>query len=154
MCKKCWIVVSLLLLIIAGGAYKFLIQGAVEQSSDGRMAIKLNEAERNLVLEEMRGFLASTQQIVAAANKKDIKQIIKSARAVGKAAQAAVPGSLMGKLPMEFKKLGFDTHTKFDLLAMNVEELEDEGQAMTQLAELLQNCVACHASYRIDLESK
>lgn len=154
MCKMCWGVVVVLVLVIAGGAYKFLIQGVTEQSSDGRMAIKLNENEKNLVLEEMRAFLLSTQQIVAAVNKKDLKQVEKSARAVGRAAQNAVPGTLMGKLPMEFKKLGVDTHNKFDLLAMDAEQLEDAAHSMNQLEELLQNCVACHASYRIELESR
>jgi hypothetical protein len=153
MCKVCWGVVAVLVLVIVGGAYKFMIQGVTEQSSDGRMAIKLNENEKNLVLEEMRAFLTSTQQIVASINNKDIKQVGKSARAVGRAAQDAVPGTLMGKLPMEFKKLGVDTHNKFDVMAMDAEQLEDSGHSMNQLAELLQNCVACHASYRIELES-
>lgn len=137
-----------------GGAYKFLFQGVTEQASDGRMAIKLNENEKNLVLEEMRAFLTSTQQIIASINSKDLKQVAKSARAVGRAAQDAVPGTLMGKLPMEFKKLGVDTHNKFDLLAMDAEQLEDAAHSMNQLEELLQNCVACHASYRIELESR
>jgi len=153
MCKVCWGVVAVLVLIIVGGAYKFMIQGVTEQSSDGRMAIKLNENEKNLVLEEMRAFLTSTQQIVASINNKDLKQAGKSARAVGRAAQDAVPGTLMGKLPMEFKKLGVDTHNKFDVMAMDAEQLEDGDHSMNQLAELLQNCVACHASYRIELES-
>ena len=153
MCKVCWGVVAVLVLIIVGGAYKFMIQGVTEQSSDGRMAIKLNENEKNLVLEEMRAFLTSTQQIVASINNKDLKQVGKSARAVGRAAQDAVPGTLMGKLPMEFKKLGVDTHNKFDVMAMDAEQLEDGDHSMNQLAELLQNCVACHASYRIELES-
>ena len=153
MCKMCWGVVAVLALVVVGGAYKFMIQGVTEQSSDGRMAIKLNENEKNLVLEEMRAFLTSTQQIVASINNKDMKQVAKSARAVGRAAQDAVPGTLMGKLPMEFKKLGVDTHNKFDVMAMDADQLEDRDHSMNQLAELLQNCVACHASYRIELES-
>lgn len=152
--KACWASIMVLLLVVFGGAYKFLFQGVTEQASDGRMAIKLNENEKNLVLEEMRAFLTSTQQIIASINSKDLKQVAKSARAVGRAAQDAVPGTLMGKLPMEFKKLGVDTHNKFDLLAMDAEQLEDAAHSMNQLEELLQNCVACHASYRIELESR
>jgi cytochrome c556 len=57
----------------------------------------------------------------------------------------------MGKLPMEFKQLGFDTHTKFDQLALDAEQMGDKDQVLEQVGKLMQNCVACHAAYRIDL---
>jgi hypothetical protein len=91
------------------------------------------------------------QQITKAVSENDLKAAAVSARKVGSAVQATVPGTLMGKLPMEFKALGFDTHAKFDQLAMNVEDLEDSQQALVQLSELMQNCVACHEAYRIDI---
>ena len=56
----------------------------------------------------------------------------------------------MGKLPMAFKQLGFDTHTKFDQLALDAEQMGDSGQTLEQLGVLMQNCVGCHAGYRID----
>jgi len=150
--KLCCIATPVLLIIVALMAYKFLFQGAVTPSTDGRTAILLNDEERNLVLAEMRTFLVSTQQIVAALNTGDSQQVVAAAKAVGAAAQQQVPGTLIAKLPMEFKKLGFDTHQKFDLLALDAEQLGDKGQTLEQLAQLLQNCVACHAGYRIDLE--
>ena len=61
--KKCFAIITLLLLIIAGGVYKFMFQGSVIASADGRMSIQLNAAERDLVLEEMRAFLAAVQQV-------------------------------------------------------------------------------------------
>ncbi len=99
-------------------------------------------------------FLEAVQQIVKGANENDMKLVAEAARKVGKAAQEAVPGTLMGKLPIEFKKLGFDTHTKFDQLAMDAEDLEDSSHVLTQLSTLMQNCVACHAGYRLDISSK
>ena len=63
-----------------------------------------------------------------------------------------MPASLIGKLPIAFKKLGFDTHDRFDQLALNTEQLGDTGNVLPELAQLMQNCVACHAAYRIDLE--
>jgi mono/diheme cytochrome c family protein len=33
---------------------------------------------------------------------------------------------------------------------MDVEELDDTAPAEGQLPALLQNCVACHAAYRLD----
>lgn len=75
----------------------------------------------------------------------------KYARKSGKAAQSAVPGTLVGKLPMQFKQSGSDTHARFDQLALDAEEFGDGGHVLSQLATLLQNCVSCHAAYRIDI---
>lgn len=154
MCKSCWTVVVILLLLIGGGVYKFMFQGAVEESSDGRTAILLNNGERDLVLAEMRAFLATAQIITDAISKDDMEAVAKSARAVGHAAQQGVPGSLMGKLPMPFKRMGMDTHSKFDELAADAEQLGDGNHALGQLSTLMQNCVACHAAYRIEAEAK
>ena len=149
--KKCLLAVGVLLLLIAGGAYKFLIQGSVSESTDGRMSLLLNAGERDLVLEEMRAFLTSVQMITQGISENDMGLVAEYARKAGKAAQGEVPGTLIGKLPMEFKKLGFDTHTKFDQLALDAEDLGDGSHALTQLATLMQNCIACHAAYRIDI---
>lgn len=150
MCKKCWLVVSLLVLVIAGAAYKFMILGDTKSSTDGRLAIQLNPSETDLVLAEMRSFLSSIQQISSGMSDDDFKLISEQARLSGGAAQQGVPTSLMGKLPMEFKKLGFDTHQKFDLLAMDAEQLQDKEHTLKQMSTLMSNCVACHATYRIE----
>jgi len=152
--KKCFAMIALLLLVIVGGVYKFIFQGSVTESTDGRFLIQLSAGERDLVLEEMRAFLDRVQKITKAATENDMKMVAESARKVGKAAQAAVPGTLVGKLPIAFKKLGFDTHIKFDELALNAEDFGDSNQVLIQLSNLMQNCVACHATYRIDISSK
>lgn len=148
--KKCTIIIVLLLMIIGGGIYKFIFEGSATQSADGRIAIHLNSGERDLVLGEMRMFLESVQQITAGINANNMKQVAESARKMGRNAQAAVPGSLMGKLPVEFKTLGFDTHKKFDELAFNAEEFEDQAHTLELLSELINNCVSCHAAYKIN----
>jgi len=146
--KKCSIVIGMLLLVIAGGIYKFIFQGSVSDSTDGRVAIHLTSSERDLVLAEMRAFLTSVQQITQGIVEKDMTLVVESARKVGMAAQGEVPGTLIGKLPIAFKQLGSDTHSRFDQLAMDAETLGDENHALTQLSELMQNCVACHAGHR------
>ncbi len=148
------IIITILLLIIIGGIYKFIFQGSTSKSSDGRLAIHLTESERNLVLEEMRAFLVSVQQIITGISENNMPLVVKYAKKVGKAAQAEVPGTLMGKLPLSFKKLGFDTHTKFDELALDASSLEDKSHSLKQLKILMQNCVSCHAAYRLDLEKE
>jgi len=112
----------------------------------------MSAPESDLVLAEMRAFLASVQQITQGVADNDMQRVAEHARKAGKAAQGDVPGSLVGKLPLQFKKLGFDTHAKFDQLALDAEDLGDAGQVSAQLAILLQNCVDCHAIFRIELE--
>ncbi|MEN8179965.1 MAG: hypothetical protein ABFS39_15295 [Pseudomonadota bacterium] len=150
MCKFCWAISLILFLAVSAMIYKFIISGAVVPSDDGRQALLLEPGERDLVLAEMRGFLESVQAITAAVGTEDMPQIVAAARKVGAAAQNEVPGSLVGKLPLSFKRLGFDTHKQFDMLALDAEELGDPGHALQQLSVLMQNCVACHAAYRID----
>jgi mono/diheme cytochrome c family protein len=149
--KMCLPTILILAAIIGAGIYKFIFQGSVVQSADGRLALQLEAAERDLVLTEMRAFLISVQKVTDGILNKDFEKIARSAREVGAAAQGAVPGTLVAKLPLEFKKLGFDTHSRFDQLALDAEQLGDEEQTLKQLSELMQNCVACHAAYRIEV---
>jgi len=147
-------VIIFLLLVITGGIYKFIFQGSTSPSTDGRNSIHLNEDERDLVLTEMRAFLSSVQKITQGVAEDDMQLVAEYARQVGKAAQGDVPGTLVGKLPLAFKKLGFDTHSKFDQLAMDADDLGDGTHTLTQLSNLMQNCVACHETYRIDISTK
>ncbi len=148
-CKLCWSITGILILAIVAMGYKFMIAGSVAPASDGREALILEPAERDLVLTEMRMFLSSVQKITQALTEENMETVVKAAREVGLAAQQAVPGSLMGKLPLAFKKLGFDTHKKFDELALDAEQLGDPNHALQQLSTLMNNCVACHSTYQI-----
>lgn len=132
-----------------GLVYKFILSGSTAEIADQRTAILLDEAERELVLGEMRQFLSATQQIATGISTEDMALVAKSARSVGRAAAQGVPGTLMGKLPVEFKQLGFATHGGFDQLALDAEQLGDPAHALEQLGGLLNNCVACHAAYQI-----
>lgn len=150
MCKICWGTVVLLVLVSTGVIYKFIIQGDVMESDDGRTAIQLNSNERDLVLSEMRVFLESVQQITSGLSNNDMELVAEYARKSGRNAQMEVPGSLIGKLPISCKKLGFDTHAKFDELALDAEQLGDRDHTLSQMNTLLKNCVACHDAYRFD----
>lgn len=152
--KKCSGIIAILFLVIIGGIYKFIFQDSVLFHADERTAIHLNHQESNLVLAEMRVFLTSVQQITKGISENDMKLVIDHARKAGRAAQGEVPGTLMAKLPIQFKQLGFDTHAKFDQLAMDAEDLGDSNHALSQLSTLMQNCVSCHAAYRIDTSNK
>ena len=152
MCKFCWSIVIILALVTAGMAYKFIIQGEVIEEPDSRTAILLTSKERDLVLFEMRVFLQSVQQVTSGISADDMGLVASAARQSGRNAQIAVPGTLIGKLPIAFKKLGFDTHAKFDELALDAEQLGDGEHTITQLSALLENCVSCHSVFKFNIE--
>ncbi|MGB5453825.1 MAG: hypothetical protein WBN02_08945 [Sedimenticolaceae bacterium] len=150
--RLCWLLTLIFAAATVGLVYVFVIRGETQPASDGRVAILLAPGERDLVLSEMRAFLVALQTISQAVVDQDAATAATAARMVGGAAQQGVPASLVGKLPLAFKRLGFDTHARFDQLALNTEQFGDTSQVLPELATLLQNCTACHAAYRIDLE--
>ncbi len=152
-CKFCWGTSAILLIAIATLAYMFLVRGSVTDSADGRTAIILSGSERDLVLEEMRGFLEGIQTITAALAEKDLKTVAESARKVGMANAGGVPLTLMAKLPLEFKTLGMATHKAFDELSQEATDMGDAQVTLTKLGELINNCTACHSGYRLATES-
>jgi len=148
--KKCLIITAILVSIILAGFYKFILQSTTTESTDGRTTILLNETERNFVLTEMRVFLNSVQKINQGISENNMELVAEYARKSGKAAQLGTPETLVEKLPLQFKKLGGDTHAKFDQLAMDADDLGDRDHALEQLSTLMKNCIACHAAFRID----
>lgn len=152
--RVCWFLTLIFAAASLVLAYVFLIRGATAPASDGRTAVLMSPGERDLVLAEMRGFLEAVQRITAAVSRDDAAAVTAAAWRVGAAAQRGVPASLAGKLPVEFKTLGFDTHERFDQLAMDAEQFGDTGVVLPAFAELMNNCVGCHAVYRIDLEDR
>lgn len=145
-CKLSWSLAIVLLVIVALFAYKFTV-GNVQPSDDGRLAVLLSKDERNTLLLEMRDWLQNTQSILAAASEKDFDTVIRIAKASGMGAEADVPGSLFRKLPVEMKKLGFDTRGKFDEIAADAEKFKDGSRVIAQLSATMKNCIACHATY-------
>jgi len=146
-CKLSWALVAVLLIIVALFGYKFTV-GSVQPSDDGRLAVMLSKDERNALLLEMRVWLESSQGILAAVSEKDFDAVIESAKASGMGAEAGTPGSLFRKLPIEMKTLGFDTRKKFDEIAADAEKYKDSSQIVSKLSVAMNNCIACHATYR------
>lgn len=152
-CKLSWTLVVVLALIVAFSAYKFTA-GSVEPSDDGRLAVKLSKDERNALLVEMRTWLISSQAVLAAATNKDFAEVARVATISGMAAEAATPGSLFAKIPLEMKKLGFDTRGKFDAIAADAVKMKDSEHTIKQLSIAMNNCIACHATYAFVDEAK
>ena len=151
--KKLSLLLNVVLLaVIAYGGYKFLIEGSVKPSDDGRTAIILLGDERDFVLGEMRGFLETVEGIVTGIAENDMEAVATVATAAGMGSVGGETAALIGKLPLEFKTLGLDTHALFDDLAAAATESNDPAIVTAKLSALMQNCTGCHASYRFDVE--
>ncbi len=153
-CKLSWLLVAMLSMIVAVFTYKFTV-GEVKPSDDGRLAVQLSKDERNALLLEMRTWLQNSQGMLAAVSAQDFATVANLAKASGMAAEAETPGSLFRKIPVEMKKLGFDTRQKFDEIAIDAEKLKDSQHTIKQISTAMNNCVACHATYRfVDITSR
>ena len=149
MARLGWILFAIMTAVSGALAYKFIFAGAIEIAPDGRTAILLEESEQTFFLNEMRSFLVAIQQITDGIEKDDMTQIATAARKVGMVGFSQVPASLIGKLPLAVKKLGRSTHNAFDQMAMDAESLGDKEHSLSQLNQILSNCTACHALYKI-----
>lgn len=121
-------------------------------AADQRADLILLDAERHLVLEEMRNFLAVLQIITDALPREDMKEVARAARTMGSGAANEIPPVTVAKLPEEFKMLAGGVHTSFDLIALDAETLGDPRHTVSQVAEMLQKCNACHGIYQIKVD--
>jgi len=120
-----------------------------QESVDKREILPFSDAERNIVLTEMRQFVGALQEINQALANGDRDTAAKKATEVGMAAAGSVPKELMQKLPMQFRQFGMATHRSFDEFAANIKEFDDPRASFGQLANLMSNCLSCHALYQI-----
>lgn len=146
-CKLSWALVAILSVVVAVFSYKFTV-GEVKPSEDGRLAVNLTKNERNALLLEMRTWLKSSQSIIKAVSDKNFEEVSRVAKISGMAAEAQTPASLFRKLPASMKVLGFDTRKKFDEIADDAIKLRSSEHTIKQLGITMNNCVACHATYR------
>ncbi|MCP5088329.1 MAG: cytochrome c [Rhodobacteraceae bacterium] len=151
-CKLCWGTNVLMIGVIAFAAYTFIFGKTGEVGDDGRTAVMISADEKELVLGEMRGLLEAVQAITGGLAENDLATVAESAHAVGMSSTGGEPAALIAKLPLEFKKLGMGTHQAFDDLGNEATDMGDAKVVLGMLGDVLQNCTACHASYRFDVE--
>ena len=61
---------------------------------------------------------------------------------------------LKAKLPLAFKQLGFATHQAFDDIATMARERVEPRAIQKKLAETMNNCIVCHATFQIPMQRK
>jgi hypothetical protein len=149
MCKLCWTLLLGAVVAVVIAVMMFASGDKTTIATDGRQAIQLEPQQRDLVLAEMRTFVDSLRDITLALGTDNSAMFQKAALKVGLKAQEGVPLDMMKALPLGFKKLGMDTHQKFDDLAALAEQGAGTEELLTELSQLLNNCVACHAAYQL-----
>ena len=150
MWKKIAIVSMTLWIVSLGAGGYFLVKGNAEKGDDGRMAVKLQRPERNLVLGEMRALLSGVQTILEAVLDNDLKLVESTSRSLGMQAAADVNPKLMTKLPLDFKSMGMGVHRSFDELADKVHSGMEKDQILREVSGIMHTCVGCHQAYRLD----
>ena len=147
--KKCGIIITLLLAIIIGGAIKFLVLGSVVKGEDNRIVILLNAGERNHILGEMRNLLGHMQQLTSAIADDDMDKVIEIANTLVEDSSGKTPTSIIAKMPLSFKKISLNIHSGFKKLLADSKEKRDSKLALKEVSEIMQNCLACHASHSL-----
>lgn len=128
------------------------ITPAARAQEDARAAVTMTVVEKAFVLGQMRLFVESLEQIVTALAAGDRAAAAEAAAARGaQRFQSAndMPASLSEKFPKQWRAFGGPMRQGFDALARGVAEGEDQSRSLARLGEIMRNCVACHASYRI-----
>ena len=142
------------ILLNIGLIYLFVIKGETTKSNDNRTAVLMSEGNKDFVLEEMRDFLESIQQINEGIQENTPEKIINAGNKSGGSVITHAPKGLLKSLPSGFKALGFSTHDLFDEIAKNAQNNYTPKKTQKQMNTLLNNCVSCHKSYKISLTKK
>jgi len=121
---------------------------AASGAEDARFNLRLTPAEQAEFLAEMRVMLGSVQGIVQGIAESDRDAIEKFARISGNRMARATPAAVRAKLPPAFQELGAPTHLMFEELAVRA-ATDDMDQLAAHLGQTLQQCMACHAAFKV-----
>lgn len=120
-----------------------------QAKGDPREAVALNPDEAERLLAGMRTYLETIQGIVAALAENDIGRVPDIAARSGNKLLEGV-GPLTGlKVPLGFSSMSFDTHDKFDKLADKARRGSSRTELLTDMRDIMGNCISCHATYRL-----
>jgi cytochrome c556 len=120
-----------------------------QAQGDPREAVALNTVEAEKMLAGMRTYLETIQGIVAALAENDTSRIPAIARKSGAKMLEEVAPTTGLKTPMGFSMMSFDTHDKFDKLADKAAKGASRSEVLTDLRDVMGNCISCHATYRL-----
>jgi hypothetical protein len=140
-----WLLTSLLVLpVVAFAADK----AQAPSTDDTRYNLKLTPDETAEFLAEMRSMLASIQFIMVGIGSSDREMIAEYARRSGNRMARATPASVRAKTPPAFQEIGGPTHLMFEELAIRAES-DDMDMIAAYTGKLMNQCMACHAAFKV-----
>lgn len=146
--RNFWSGTILALAVVLAAAPTFA-QRPPQAQGDPREPVALNPAEAEKMLAGMRSYLETIQGIVAALAENDTSRIPAIAMKSGAKMLGDVAPATGLKAPMGFSMISFDTHDKFDKLADKAAKGTSRGEMLTDLRDIMGNCISCHATYRL-----
>ncbi len=125
---------------------------ASAQQADTRLPIALNAAEKAWLFNEMRENVVAIQAITAALSENDAAKVQQIASALGMepwSKDPTRPPNFRSKFPPPWSALAVQVHKDFDAIAVGAAANETTRQMLARVGKLMQNCVGCHAVYRV-----
>ena len=151
--KKVLIISNIVFIIISVVlAYVLLFMGTemVKLPDDNRIVVKYEPDLRDLVMSEMRDYLEVINEIQQGLADNDPDKIVKAATRQGKISLDETPVRLLKLSPLACKQLGFKGHDIFQAIADSAKVHFSKATVNRQLAELTNNCIVCHRTYRVE----
>jgi len=135
-------------------AYILLFTGTelVKLPNDTRTTVKYAPDLRELVMSEMRDYLVIMAEIQQGIAENDPNKIYEAASRQGQASIDETPARLLKLSPLACKQMGFRGHHLFQAIADSAKTNYNPKTTIKQMAALTNNCVACHASYKVVVE--
>ncbi len=144
---------AVLWIVTMGVVAALFVQGHTRPGTDGRTEIVLAQAERDLILTEMRQLLKTVHGVVTVLGSPDqnLKAAESAARSAGMAMAVDVNPAVMLKLPLAFKQMGMSIHKDMDRLADGIAQGDTSVQILNRLSSMTARCTACHDMYRFSI---
>ena len=135
-------------------AYILLFAGTelVKMPNDTRITVKYAPDLRELVMSEMRDYLVIMADIQQGIAENNPDKIYEAASRQGQASIDETPARLLKLSPMACKQMGFQGHHLFQAIADSAKTNYNPKTTIKQMAALTNNCVACHATYKVVVE--
>ena len=124
------------------------------QADDGRQTVQLPDMMREHMLSNMRDHLLALEEITRyLANQQYDEAAEVAENRLGMSSMDLHGASHLGKfMPKEMGAIGTNMHRAASRFALAAQDAEIEGglnKAFSALSEVMQQCVACHAAYKV-----
>ena len=135
-------------------SYILLFTGTelVKLPDDNRIIVKYAPDLRELVMSEMRDYLVIMSDIQQGIAENNPQKIYEAASRQGQASIDETPARLLKLSPIACKTMGFQGHHLFQAIADSAKTNYNPQTTIKQMAELTNNCIACHNTYKVEVE--